>query len=119
MPIEGVLVAETGNGKFEQSMVAGPHRYLADEPVSAGGNGTGPSPYEYLLAGLGACTSMTIRLYADLKKIPLHRCRGAAQARQDPRARLRGVRDDAKARSTASSARSASMAIYRRSSARN
>ena len=71
MPIEGVMVEETHNGKFEQSIVAGPHRYLADEPVSVGGNGSGPSPYEYLLAGLGACTSMTIRLYADLKKIPL------------------------------------------------
>jgi uncharacterized OsmC-like protein/alpha-beta hydrolase superfamily lysophospholipase len=69
--IQGVLVGETGNGKFEQSVVAGKHRYLADEPVSVGGNGSGPSPYEYLLAGLGACTSMTIRLYADLKKIPL------------------------------------------------
>jgi uncharacterized OsmC-like protein/alpha-beta hydrolase superfamily lysophospholipase len=73
MPIEGVLVAETGNGKFEQSIIAGTHRYLADEPVSAGGNGSGPSPYDYLLAALGACTSMTIRLYADLKKIPLAR----------------------------------------------
>jgi putative redox protein len=72
-PIEGVLVAETGNGKFEQSVVAGKHRYLADEPVSAGGNGTGPSPYEYLLAALGACTSMTIRLYAEHKKLPLKR----------------------------------------------
>jgi len=72
-PIQGVLVAETGNGKFEQSVVAGQHRYLADEPVSVGGNGSGPSPYEYLLAGLGACTSMTIRLYAELKKMPLKR----------------------------------------------
>src|SRR5256714_3788464 len=70
-PLQGVLVAETRNGKFEQSIVAGPHRYHADEPVSVGGNGSGPSPYEYLLAALGACTSMTIRLYADLKKIPL------------------------------------------------
>jgi uncharacterized OsmC-like protein/alpha/beta superfamily hydrolase len=70
-PIEGVLVAETGNGRFEQSVVAGTHRYLADEPVSVGGNGSGPSPYEYLLAALGACTSMTIRLYAESKKIPL------------------------------------------------
>ena len=73
MPIEGVLVAETRNGKFEQSVVIGKHRYLADEPISVGGNGNGPSPYEYLLAGLGACTSMTIRLYAELKKIPLAR----------------------------------------------
>jgi uncharacterized OsmC-like protein/alpha/beta superfamily hydrolase len=71
MPIEGVVVEETRNGKFEQAIIAGPHRYLADEPVSVGGNGSGPSPYEYLLAALGACTSMTIRLYADLKKIPL------------------------------------------------
>jgi putative redox protein len=71
--IEGVLVGETGSGKFEQSIVAGPHRYLADEPVSVGGNGSGPSPYEYLLAALGACTSMTVRLYAELKKIPLRR----------------------------------------------
>ena len=73
MPIEGVLVEETRNGKFEQAIIAGPHRYLADEPVSVGGNGSGPSPYEYLLAALGACTSMTIRLYADLKKLPLER----------------------------------------------
>jgi putative redox protein len=72
-PLDGVLVGETGNGKFEQSIVAGKHRYLADEPTSVGGNGSGPSPYEYLLAGLGACTSMTIRLYADLKKLPLRR----------------------------------------------
>ena len=72
-PLDGVFVGETGNGKFEQSIVAGKHRYLADEPVSVGGNGSGPSPYEYLLAGLGACTSMTIRLYADLKKLPLKR----------------------------------------------
>src|SRR3954462_11111172 len=73
MPIEGVLVEETRNGKFEQAIIAGPHRYLADEPTSVGGNGSGPSPYEYLLAALGACTSMTIRLYADHKKLPLRR----------------------------------------------
>ena len=73
MPIEGVFVGETRNGKFEQAVVIGKHRYLADEPTSVGGNGSGPSPYEYLLAGLGACTSMTIRLYADLKKLPLTR----------------------------------------------
>jgi len=72
-PIEGVLVSETGNGKFEQSVVAGTHRYLADEPLSVGGKGSGPSPYEYLLAGLGACTAMTIRLYAEHKKLPLKR----------------------------------------------
>jgi uncharacterized OsmC-like protein/alpha/beta superfamily hydrolase len=70
-PVYGVLVGETGNGKFEQSVIVGKHRLLADEPVSAGGNGSGPNPYDYLLTSLGACTSMTIRLYADLKKLPL------------------------------------------------
>jgi len=68
-----VLVAETGNGKLQQLVIAGQHRYLADEPVSVGGGGTGPSPYEYLLAALGACTAMTLRLYADYKKLPLER----------------------------------------------
>jgi uncharacterized OsmC-like protein/pimeloyl-ACP methyl ester carboxylesterase len=81
LPIEGVLVEETRNGKFEQAIIAGAHRYLADEPVSVGGNGSGPSPYEYLLAALGACTSMTIRLYAELKKLPLERV--AVQLKHD------------------------------------
>jgi putative redox protein len=44
---------------------------LADEPEKLGGLNSGPGPYDFLLAGLGACTSMTIRLYADFKKIPL------------------------------------------------
>jgi uncharacterized OsmC-like protein len=44
---------------------------LADEPVKLGGLDSGPGPYDFLLAALGACTSMTIRLYADFKKLPL------------------------------------------------
>ena len=66
-----VLVRETHGGKFQQEILTGPHRMLADEPVKLGGLDSGPGPYDYLLAGLGACTSMTIRLYADFKKIPL------------------------------------------------
>ena len=46
---------------------------LADEPVAAGGEDSGPGPYDFLLAGLGACTSMTMRLYADRKSLPLDR----------------------------------------------
>jgi putative redox protein len=66
-----VLVRETHGGKFQQEILSGPHRLLADEPVKLGGLDSGPGPYDFVLAGLGACTSMTIRLYADVKKIPL------------------------------------------------
>jgi uncharacterized OsmC-like protein/pimeloyl-ACP methyl ester carboxylesterase len=68
-----VVVQETGNSKFQQSVTIGPHRLLADEPVAAGGEDSGPGPYDFLLAGLGACTSMTMRLYADRKSLPLTR----------------------------------------------
>ena len=66
-----VLVRETHGGKFQQEILTGPHRLLADEPEKLGGLNSGPGPYDFLLAGLGACTSMTIRLYAEFKKIPL------------------------------------------------
>jgi putative redox protein len=66
-----VIVSETGAGKFQQSIRIGPHRLLADEPVSVGGTNTGPTPYDYLAIGLGACTSMTIRMYAERRRIPL------------------------------------------------
>src|SRR5207244_8347992 len=68
-----VLVRETGNGKFQQEIMSGPHRFLADEPVKVGGLDSGPGPYDLLLAGLGACTSMTLRLYAERKALPLER----------------------------------------------
>jgi uncharacterized OsmC-like protein/pimeloyl-ACP methyl ester carboxylesterase len=68
-----VVVRETRNGKFQQSVTVGPHRMTADEPKVAGGDDTGPGPYDFLLTGLGACTSMTMRMYADLKKLPMDR----------------------------------------------
>ena len=68
-----VVVQETRNGKFQQTVTVGPHQMLADEPLAAGGDDTGPGPYDFLLAGLGACTSMTMRLYADRKSLPLER----------------------------------------------
>ena len=68
-----VVVRETGNGKFQNMVTVGPHGLLADEPVAAGGEDTGPGPYDFLLAGLGACKSMTMRLYADRKSFPLER----------------------------------------------
>jgi uncharacterized OsmC-like protein/pimeloyl-ACP methyl ester carboxylesterase len=71
--VPGVRVVEAGHGKFAQDIFAGRHRLRADEPESAGGMDTGPSPYDLLVAALGACTAMTIQVYAEHKKIPLER----------------------------------------------
>lgn len=68
-----VMVRESGFGRYTNDVHAGNHRLVADEPHKAGGDDTGPSPYDYLLAGLGACTSMTLRMYAEHKQLPLER----------------------------------------------
>jgi uncharacterized OsmC-like protein/alpha/beta superfamily hydrolase len=68
-----VVVRETRNSKFQQIVTSGPHEMLADEPVAVGGKDSGPGPYDFVLAGLGACTSMTMRMYADRKSLPLDR----------------------------------------------
>ena len=68
-----VMVSETRRGLFQQEVRIGRHRLLADEPASVGGLDSGPGPYDLLLAGLGACTSMTLRLYAERKSLPLDR----------------------------------------------
>jgi uncharacterized OsmC-like protein/fermentation-respiration switch protein FrsA (DUF1100 family) len=68
-----VRVTETGATPYQQAVQAGPHSLLADEPVEAGGGGTGPDPYDYLAVALGACTSMTLRMYARRKGLELGR----------------------------------------------
>ena len=70
-PRDIVMVRETMHGKFQQRITIGPHTLVADEPIDVGGMDSGPTPYDLLLAGLGACTAMTVRLYADAKGIPL------------------------------------------------
>jgi uncharacterized OsmC-like protein len=69
--IKNVVVHETGHGRFQQEVVWDAHRLFADEPTDVGGLGSGFGPYELLLASLGACTAMTLRLYADQKHWPL------------------------------------------------
>ncbi len=69
--VEEIIVAETGGGRYENSIEVGQHRLMADEPVSVGGGDAGPNPYEYLSIALGACTSMTLRMYAEHKKLEL------------------------------------------------
>jgi uncharacterized OsmC-like protein/fermentation-respiration switch protein FrsA (DUF1100 family) len=71
--VPGVRVVEAGQGRFAQEIFAGRHRLRADEPEGVGGADTGPSPYDLLLAAVGACTAMTLRLYAEQKKLPLER----------------------------------------------
>jgi uncharacterized OsmC-like protein len=60
-----------GNRKFLRDIYSDDHYWLADEPKRVGGDNLGPDPYEHLLAALGACTSMTIRMYANRKSWPL------------------------------------------------
>jgi putative redox protein len=65
-----VVVHGSANG-FSQEITVGGHRLLADEPVALGGTDTGPNPYDLLISALGACTSMTVSLYARRKRWPL------------------------------------------------
>jgi putative redox protein len=62
------VIVRGGARGFTQEIEAGQHRLQADEPASAGGADHGPSPYDFLLAALGACTSMTIAMYARRKQ---------------------------------------------------
>ena len=65
------VIVRGGGAGFAQEIEIGPHRLKGDEPLAFGGADTGPSPYDFLLAALGTCTSMTISLYAQRKGWPL------------------------------------------------
>ena len=68
---QGLVLVEEKDHKFTQHISTASHYWLADEPLKVGGKNTGPDPYEHLLAGLGACTAMTLRMYAQRKKWPI------------------------------------------------
>lgn len=61
------LTTYSSGAPWRADMQAGAHALVADEPTTAGGQDAGPSPYDYILAGLGACTAMTLRMYAERK----------------------------------------------------
>lgn len=69
--MSGVVVAENGQGRYQQAVTVGQHQLIADEPVSVGGADAGPAPFDLIMAGLGACTSMTLRMYAERKGLAL------------------------------------------------
>ena len=101
---ETILVSETGLGRYQVEARVGNSTFLIDEPVAYGGLGSGPNPYNLLSAALGACKTMTIRLYANRKGWPLQRVQVAVHHnRADLQARdvfevdvtLEGALDDA------------------------
>ena len=64
-------VARIGKDRYRTEIDVGGHALIADEPPALGGGGVGPAPYDLLLASLGACTAITLRMYADRKGWPL------------------------------------------------
>jgi len=69
--MDGEVIAHIGEEHYRTDVYAGPHRLTGDEPKDAGGTDTGPNPYGLLTAALGACTAITVRMYADRKQWPL------------------------------------------------
>jgi len=65
------VVARTGRSGYQTEIVANGHSIIADEPIAVGGSDTGPTPYDLLVSALGACTGMTLRMYADRKGLPV------------------------------------------------
>src|ERR1700749_4546809 len=79
-----VIVDSTGQGKYQVRVQAQGPAFLADEPLDMGGMASGPTPYDLLSSALGACTAMTVRLYAQRKSLPLEHVQVSVAHRRDP-----------------------------------
>ena len=82
-PTDYLVHVSTGQEGFKTYIRTGSHQLIVDEPASVGGTNEGPTPYGLLLASLGACTAMTLRMYADRKKWPLETVEVALNHSQD------------------------------------
>ena len=71
--LAGWIISINDHTGFRTDIHAGGYDFIADEPLSVGGSGAGPTPYEYMLAAMGSCTAMTIRMYAGRKQWPIER----------------------------------------------
>lgn len=80
---DAVLVEETGAGRFQVRVRTGDHQFFADEPLNFGGLSSGPNPFDLACAALGACTVMTMRLYAERKGWDLSRMSVRVRHRKD------------------------------------
>lgn len=96
--------ARIGNDHYRTEISVGGHAIIADEPAALGGQGVGPAPYDLLLASLGACTAITLRMYADRKGWPMEsvkvalRLHGKEERRVDRVLTIRGLDDGQMAR---------------------
>ncbi|OQA34247.1 MAG: OsmC-like protein [Betaproteobacteria bacterium ADurb.Bin341] len=79
-----IIITGNGKGRYQQEVKIGQHQLLADEPESLGGDDAGPSPMEFVLTGLGACTAITLRMYAEKKGLDIARITVSLEHRRSP-----------------------------------